>query len=399
MDMFLAQQDEMQRMIELSELDLDYSSLHDSFSGLARLAAGVAGTAVSLVNLVDAYTVWTISSYGISIRQQPRENAVCHYTLHSADGWEIKDLAADDRFRTLPYVNGEPGLRYYFGIPLQTSAGHDLGTLCVLDKKEKEITPEKKQMLHIIAHEIVNRLLTLKTIRQLRMQIRESHDVRKKLAHDIRGPLGGIIGLTNIISQQGNANRMEEVLEFINLIQKSSSSILGLAEGILGTGKTSAGPDENEYTLAIFRHTLEQLYSPQALGRQVDFSVETSSENQAVIFPKYKLLQVAGNLVSHAIRFTPAGGKVSVYLDLQPGRLENLLSIRVTDTGAGMLTNNMAIITGGNLPVQDIHAEQEYDLMLSLVKHLTEGMRGTLTIESQEGKGTVFSVQLPVKRG
>lgn len=394
--MALAQQDEMQRMIELSELDLDYSSLHDSFSGLAGLAASAAGTGVSLVTLIDAFTVWTISSYGISIRQQPRENSVCRYTLYSADALEVKDLAADDRFRTLPYVSGEPGLRYYFGIPLQTPAGHPLGTLCVLDKEGKEITPEKKQVLHVIAHEIVNRLLTLKTIQQLRMQIKESNEVRKKLAHDIRGPLGGVIGLTNIISQQGNANRMEEVLEFISLIQKSSSSILGLAEGILGAGKTSRAPDENEYTLEIFRHTLEQLYNPQAVGRQLDFSVEAAPGNQGVTFPKYKLLQVAGNLVSHAIRITPAGSKVSMYLDLQPGRLENLLSIQVTDT-AGMLPKNMAAIANGN--ISDTDAEQEYDVALSLVKHLAGEMKGTFSIESQEGKGTTFSVQLPVKRG
>jgi K+-sensing histidine kinase KdpD len=392
MDMALAQQDEMQRMIELSELDLDYSSLHDSFSGLARLAAGIAGSEVSLVNLIDSFTVWTIASYGMSIQQQPREGSVCRYTLHSADTFEIKDLAADDRFRTLPYVSGEPALRYYFGIPLQTPAGHKLGTLCVLDKKEKEITPEKKEMLHIIAHETVNRLLTLKTIQQLRMQIRESNDVRKKLAHDIRGPLGGIIGLTNIISQQGNANRMEEVLEFVSLIQKSSSSILGLAEGILGAGKTLRGPDENEYTLTILRHTLEQLYSPQAVNRQLHFFVETSPDNQGVPFPKYKLLQIAGNLISYAIRFTPAGSKVSVHLDLQPGRLENILSIQVT--GTGMSAGNIAHGDNG-----DVVTEQEYDAALSLVKHLTGEMKGTLSIESQGGKSTLFTVQLPVKRG
>jgi signal transduction histidine kinase len=266
----------------------------------------------------------------------------------------------------------------------------------VLDKEEKEITPEKKEMLHIISHEIVNRLLTLKTIRQLRMQIRESNDVRKKLAHDIRGPLGGIIGLTNIISQQGNANRMEDVLEFVSLIQKSSSSVLGMAESILGAGKTLRGPDENEYTLTIFRHTLEQLYSPQAMNRQLHFSVEISPDNQGVPFPKYKLLQIAGNLISHTISVTPADGKVSVHLDLQPGRLENILSIQVR--GTGMLTGN--IIPGNNaLPAQDAVAKQQYDVALSLVKHLTGEMKGTLSIESQEGRAIIFTVQLPVKRG
>jgi sensor histidine kinase regulating citrate/malate metabolism len=87
---------------------------------------------------------------------------------------------------------------------------------------------------------------------------------------------------------------------------------------------------------------------------------------------------------------------VSVHLGLQPGRLENILSIQVT--GAGMLTGN--IIRGDNvLPAKDNAAEQEYDVALSLVKHLTGEMKGTLSIESQEGKGTIFTVQLPVKRG
>lgn len=222
---------EMERILKLSALDVDYAEVQDSLQDLTKLAAKVAGTSISLINLIDSFTQWTVSNYGLQLEQMPRTDSVCQYTIVAKEEkLEVTDLSMDERFKDKFYVTGPPLLKYYFGVPLQTADGFNLGALCVLDQVGREISPEKIELLKIIANEIVNRLTTYQVIRNLSSKVKEAGETQRKVAHDIRGPLGGIVSLAQIISQQGNDNKMEQVLEFIGLIQKSGRSLLELAK-------------------------------------------------------------------------------------------------------------------------------------------------------------------------
>ena len=148
---------EMERLLALTDFDLDYSNLQENFKDLTKLAAKVSGADISLVNLIDSYTQWTVSSHGISMEPMPREDSICQYTIAGGDSFEVSDLGNDDRFNGKFYVNGYPNLRYYFGVPLKSDDGHNLGALCVMDKTPKTLQPEKIELLTIIADEIVNR--------------------------------------------------------------------------------------------------------------------------------------------------------------------------------------------------------------------------------------------------
>jgi hypothetical protein len=71
----------MNRLMALSEFDLDYLDLEASFADLTKLAAKVAGTSISLINLIDSFTQWSAFSFGLDIKQMPREDSVCQYTI------------------------------------------------------------------------------------------------------------------------------------------------------------------------------------------------------------------------------------------------------------------------------------------------------------------------------
>lgn len=394
---------EMERIIELSEFDLDYSGWQDSFKDLTKLAAKVAGTEISMVNLIDSFTQWTISNYGLPVEQMTREESICQYTIVARESFEVKDLTADNRFKDKAYVASQPKLRYYFGIPLQTDNGFSLGALCVLDTMGKEITPEKVELLKIIADEIVNRLTALKVIQTLRAKVKEANETQKKVAHDIRGPLGGIIGLAQIISEQGDSNKMDEVLEFIKLIQKSGDSLLELADEILSMEKKPANRAEeiqsHQFTLAIFKNKLEKLYAPQALHKKIMFSVDMVAGTEKIPFLKNKLLQITGNLISNAIKFTPQNGKVTVTLELVAGKIQHVLKISVKDSGRGLDENAIQhILNGDSVSTDGTFGEHGYGFGLALVKHLVDGMKGSLQIHSKPGEGASFEVSLPQKR-
>lgn len=386
---------EMDRVLSLSDFDIDYTDHQDTFKDLARLAAKVAGTDISLVNLLDSYTQWTISHHGLDIDQMPREDSVCQYTIMGDDGFEVIDMATDERFKDKFYVADDPNLRYYYGVPLQTN-GINLGALCVLDNKIKNITPEKEELLKIIADEIVNRLKGLKAMTALKADLHVANEDKKKVAHDIRGPLGGIIGLAQIISEQGHENQLDEVLEFINMIHKSGRSILELADEILN-GSDLKPQKADEFNLLLFKDKLEKLYQPQARNKNVNFLVNVSPDKGLIPLSKNKLLQIIGNVISNAIKFTPAAGEVTVDMDIdEPAAM---LKIVIKDTGVGLTKENIYKILNGNVfSTNGTGGEQGYGFGLSLVKHLTEGLKGTLTIVSEPGQGASFELALPLSR-
>ncbi|MFO7823915.1 MAG: ATP-binding protein [Cyclobacterium sp.] len=114
-------------------------------------------------------------------------------------------------------------------------------------------------------------------------------------------------------------------------------------------------------------------------------------------FPKAKLLQILGNLISNAIKFTPAGGQLVANLNLIERSQYRKLVVKVTDTGAGMTDRQIEYImkwegktTAGSA------GEKGYGFGLPLVKHLIDGINGSLKIDSKIGVYASFEVSLPV---
>jgi signal transduction histidine kinase len=390
---------EMERLSRLAEFDLDYSDAHESLRDLTRLAAKIAGTSISLINLIDAFTQWSISNYGLSIGQMAREDSVCQYTIVTKEKFEVKDLAADERFRDKSYVTDEPHVTYYFGVPLQTSDGFNIGALCVLDKTGKEISAEKVELLKIIANEIVSRLAAFQMVQRLKNAVKEAKEKQRRVAHDIRGPLGGIISLSQIITSQGENNKISDVLTFVNMIQKSGTSLLDLANEILSVPKTNQLAENislEEFNLSVLREKLEKLYLPQAIPKNISYTVTVTGGNDMLPISKNKLLQVAGNLISNAIKFTPEGGSVSAELALSSAEKGKNLQIRVQDSGIGVDEKSiLEIMNGDAVSNNGTHGEQGFGFGLSLVKHLVNELNGTITIQSRKGEGAVFEVNIP----
>lgn len=391
---------EYQRLIELTELDLDYSNLKNQLEDLTKLAARIAGTEISIVNLIDTYTQWSVANYGIDIEQMPREESICQYVILDGETLEVKNLKQDDRFKNRPYVKGGPKLEYYYGVPLTTRTGVHLGALCVMDKKSHDVSPENQELLTMVANQVIRRLEALKTIKSLEDKIEELHSSKLKVSHDIRNPISGIIGLAEIMKDEVKNARVNEVIELLDVIQKGGQSLLELADSILHQEDRRSEPGENEFSCETFAQKLRELYLPQAKVKEVKLIIEPSQESASIFFSKKRLLQITGNLISNSIKFTPAGGEVRIEISVEMSQDADsapTLLIQVVDTGTGMTeAKRLAVLSGSAASELGTSGENGYGFGLALVLHLIQKARGSMTVESEVGKGSHFAVRLPI---
>ncbi len=126
------------------------------FDDITLLASKLCNTPISLITLVDRDRQWFKSRVGFPLPETDRESSVCSHAIETPDvTFVVNDLSADPRFRSNPFVVPEDGVRFYAGAPLVDSAGLALGTLCVIDNKPRQLSPEEEFALKTLAKTVV----------------------------------------------------------------------------------------------------------------------------------------------------------------------------------------------------------------------------------------------------
>ncbi|MDF0716099.1 GAF domain-containing sensor histidine kinase [Muricauda sp. 334s03] len=385
---------EYARIKKLSEFDLDYGNLQNEFQGLVELAAHIAGTRISLINLIDSHSQWTVSSYCHKLFEMDREDSICQYTIQSESPMEIHRLDKDARFMDKPYVKDD-GFKYYLGIPLMVETGESIGALCVIDHQDKNISEEKKKLLRLVADEIVKRLESKMKLDSLQDQLDRAIVQRNQMAHDVRGPVGGILGLA--LSAENESLEHSEFDLYMGMIKSSASKLLELTDDILERRKEQL--KENYFTLSEFKKHLEDLYALPALNKKIDFGVVFNKEKNHHSFPRRKLLPISGNIIANAIKFTAPKGKIAVNLDIMDTEGNVSLLIEVKDNGRGIRKEKLQEFMGKSVVSErGTNNEEGYGMGLQLVNEMVRSMKGSLNIQSEEGKGTVVKIKIPVNR-
>ena len=278
MDEFERKNAEYERIKKLNEFDLDYRNLQTEFEGLIQLAANIADTELSLINLIDNYSQWTVTSNSSEFMQIDREDSVCQYTIHTEELMEVPRLDEDARFRDNPFVKGSEGFKYYLGIPLKTQTGESIGALCVIDFKEKNISSEKKKLLRLVADEVVKRLEDKMKLDVLQEQLNKAIVQRNQMAHDVRGPVGGILGLT--VSAENETLDDGEFGMYMEMIKSSASKLMDFTDDILD--KQKAQQKENYFNLSELKKHLHDLYVVAARNKQINLEF-TYNETKIII--------------------------------------------------------------------------------------------------------------------
>ncbi|MEI6330005.1 MAG: GAF domain-containing protein [Pseudanabaena sp. ELA645] len=128
------------------------------YDDLTQLAASICGTSIALISLVDRDRQWFKSRVGLDASETPRDISFCGHVVANDAMLHVTDAIQDPRFADNPLVVNEPNIRFYAGVPLKTSDNFTLGTLCVIDRQPRELTPIQIQQLEALSRLVISQL-------------------------------------------------------------------------------------------------------------------------------------------------------------------------------------------------------------------------------------------------
>lgn len=201
---------ETQRLHLLNLYHIMDTSAEQAFDNLTSLAADICDVPVSLVSMVDAERQWFKSRHGLQIQETPRDISFCTHTIEKNDVFIVEDASRDTRFATNPLVVGDPGIRFYAGVPLTVSEGANLGTLCVIDYKAREFNEHQQRQLKKLASAVV-------TVLELRRA--------QQLLKDVKGLIPMCAWCGDIQTDNNQGEQWQSLKQYVETLGKVSHGI------------------------------------------------------------------------------------------------------------------------------------------------------------------------------
>ncbi|MBP3527324.1 MAG: response regulator [Alistipes sp.] len=256
---------------------------------------------------------------------------------------------------------------------------------------------------YIIIHRNITRIKRYKRetadlIEQQKQSIKQNEDLiasRKKVVHtiihELRTPLTAITGYAGLIRKDSNTDKTGR---YIQNIQQSSERMREMLNAMLSFFRLDNGKEQPNFStcrISAIIYTLETEFMPIAMNKGLALIV-TNRTDAVVVTDKERILQIGNNLLSNAIKFTE-NGSVSLTTDYANG----MLTLIVEDTGTGMIEEEQQRVFGAFERLSNAAAKDGFGLGLPIVQHIVAMLGGTIRLESEKGKGSRFTVKIPMR--
>lgn len=312
---------------------------------------------ISIISIVDHDRIWFKSHYGLDVQQIGRDAGLCASPILAPDVYTLVDASIDPRSLANPLVAGEFGLRFYAGVPLTTSDGFSLGTLCVIDKEARPIDDAQVADLKALASVVVDHL----EIRLSgRLAIAKAQIMAKEIDHRVMNSLQFV---SSLLTMQSRTVADTDAADQLALAANRVAAVAQVHRNFY--------TDEGDQASAIgFLRRLGDDLS-QILGRLLTIEGDEGNVPTTLIQP---LGLIMNELVTNAAKH--GGGRIDVTYRISG----DLHALSVCDKGEGLPDDFDPSIDMKSLGVR-------------VVKTLTQQLRGALTAASRQKGGACFEVR------
>jgi signal transduction histidine kinase len=401
-DEMARQLDEVKFLHELSTRLSPLMELEPLLGEILASAAGMLGAELGLLRLYDpaARELRLAASLGLPeeyLRQVvplPLGEMACGLVAQTRSPLVVEDIEEEPAYARYRELVRAAGYRSVYSTPLLTRSGELLGTLATLFRERHRPPQRQARLVELYARQVADFIENARLHREGREAARRKDDFIATLAHELRTPAGVVLTTAHLMRQtppdEADVARVERQGRTMARLAEDLLDMTRLGRGTMELRRESLG------LAAVVAEAVEAMRS-QVESRGLALSVAASGGPVPVAGDRMRLEQVIANLLTSAARYTEPGGSVAVALD----REGDEAVLRVRDTGVGIATGLLPHVFesfvqgdapgGGSRPGLGIG--------LGLVRHLLELHGGSVAATSEPGRGSEFSVRLPLLAG
>ena len=351
---------ETERMAAVRRYDILDSPPDGAFDRITALAARRFGVPIAIISIVDEDRIWFKSHHGLPVQQIDRKPGLCASAILGDAPYILEDARADPRSLANPLVAGDFGLRFYAAVPLTTSDGHNLGTLCVIDKEARPVDQEQIDDLKDLASVVMDQLeLGLSA----RSAVGEAKLLAKEIDHRVMNSLQFVSGL---LAMQSRSLGVGEASAHLELAANRVAAVAQVHRHFY------AGAADQISCVAFLRRLCDDLSA--ILDREI---VVQGNEEMVPTTSIQAIGLIANELVTNAAKH--GAGKIDVGFRA----VTDMNELVVCDEGTG-------------LPAGFDPYAASAGLGMRVIATLAKQLQGTVDARrSEDGGGACFTVRFP----
>jgi signal transduction histidine kinase len=370
-----------------------------ALDNLVRLAASLCGVPYGVVNIITSEHQLQVAASGIDAGICSREDSMCGTVFLSGGTTVVRDASEDPRFAANPFVTGEiANVRFYASVPLETSSGLVLGSLCVFSSRPGLPTLEQLDLLEVLARQVVELLELQRRTLQLNEALAELERSNAMLAefagrvsHDLRAPLTTILGYVELAEDDPDIQPDHPAVEYLEHIGSGGRRMLATLDDVLDYSR--ADGKLNRERLSLLAVTAE---AAMDLGVDLGLASGILCEDAELVADRAQLRTLVQNLLANSLNYQVPGRGLRVTVSAQDDPSGRGMTIHVADNGKGILPADRAKAVEPLVRLNRAGDGPGTGLGLATCRRIAQAHGGELTIGDTPGGGATISVTFPV---
>ena len=392
----------IQTLYEVTKTVNSTLNLEEVLNLITQSAAEAMQIKACTIRLLDesGQVVDTVSAYGLSkgyLAKGPielRKSRHIYQTLSTDQPTIVADTSRDDRLQYPAEARAE-GIYSMLCVPL-TIKGNVEGVICVYSTELDHFSEGDAEFLSALASEGATAIENARTYQALEIADRAKSDFVRMVAHELRSPLSAVQSMLSVLEEGYVAPLTSGQQDLIRRSKRRLSFLLALVNDLLDLAAGKAEQLQGEKTELVLNETISkvtELMQTSAEEKGLEFEVKIAEEPLVLVGIEDGLERVFMNLVSNAIKYTPAGGSVMV----RAWSENDQIRVEVSDTGIGIPEEALPRIFNEFYRAKNAKALEMggTGLGLAIAKDVVEQHGGQISLESAVGEGSTFYVILP----